>query len=222
MISGNVAINRNIYPEATKVPLTIFFDWPRRKMTLSALSQKRTFAAQKGMSALPQKRPKSDPAGIRDLKDVAKAFKAIKAKSAIFISRGDRSGTHLAELGIWHKDIGIDIEKNKGPWYKAVGQRMSGTLDLAVADNGYVLSDRGTWINLKDKGDLQILVEADKRMFNQYSIILVNSAKHPNVKPEFGQQFIDWLVSLEGQNAIANYKIKGEQLFFPNATDPGA
>jgi|SRR5215831_8511140 tungstate transport system substrate-binding protein len=196
MISGNVAINRNIYPEATKVPLTIFFDWPRRKMTLSALSQKRTFAAQKGMSALPQKRPKSDPAGIRDLKDVAKAFKAIKAKSAIFISRGDRSGTHLAELGIWHKDIGIDIEKNKGPWYKAVGQRMSGTLDLAVADNGYVLSDRG--------------------------IILVNSAKHPNVKPEFGQQFIDWLVSLEGQNAIANYKIKGEQLFFPNATDPGA
>jgi len=191
-------------------------------MTLSALSQKRTFAAQKGMSALPQKRPKSDPAGIRDLKDVAKAFKAIKAKSAIFISRGDRSGTHLAELGIWHKDIGIDIEKNKGPWYKAVGQRMSGTLDLAVADNGYVLSDRGTWINLKDKGDLQILVEADKRMFNQYSIILVNSAKHPNVKPEFGQQFIDWLVSLEGQNAIANYKIKGEQLFFPNATDPGA
>jgi len=99
---------------------------------------------------------------------------------------------------------------------------MSGTLDLAVADNGYVLSDRGTWINLKDKGDLQILVEADKRMFNQYSIILVNSAKHPNVKPEFGQQFIDWLVSLEGQNAIANYKIKGEQLFFPNATDPGA
>jgi len=106
MISGNVAINRNIYPEATKVPLTIFFDWPRRKMTLSALSQKRTFAAQKGMSALPQKRPKSDPAGIRDLKDVAKAFKAIKAKSAIFISRGDRSGTHLAELGIWHKDIG--------------------------------------------------------------------------------------------------------------------
>jgi len=166
--------------------------------------------------------PKSDPAGIRDLKDVAKAFKAIKAKSAPFISRGDRSGTHLAELRIWNKDLGIDIENDRGPWYTSIGQGMGAALHMAAASHGYVLSDRGTWINLKDKGDLQILVEGDNRMFNQYGVILVNPAKHPNVKQDFGQQFINWLVSPEGQKAIANYKINGEQLFFPNATDPGA
>ena len=166
--------------------------------------------------------PKSDPAGIRDLKDVAKAFEAIKAKSATFISRGDRSGTHLAELRIWHKDVGIEIEKDRGSWYTSIGQGMDAALQMAVAGNAYVLSDRATWIHLKNRGDLQILVEDDKRMFNQYGVILVNPAKHPNVKHEFGQQFINWLVSPEGQKAIANYKIEGEQLFVPNATDPSA
>ena len=166
--------------------------------------------------------PKNDPAGIRDLKDVTKAFEAIKAKSATFISRGDRSGTHLAELRIWHKDVGIDIENDRGSWYTSIGQGMDAALQMAVAGNAYVLSDRATWIHLKKRGDLQILVEDDKRMFNQYGAILVNPGKHPNVKHEFGQQFIDWLVSPEGQKAIANYKIKGEQLFFPNATDPSA
>ena len=166
--------------------------------------------------------PKNDPAGIRDLKDVTKAFEAIKAKSATFISRGDRSGTHLAELRIWHKDVGIDIENDRGSWYTSIGQGMDAALQMAVAGNAYVLSDRATWIHLKNRGDLQILVEDDKRMFNQYGVILVNPAKHPNVKHEFGQQFIDWLVSPEGQKAIANYKIEGEQLFIPNATDPSA
>ena len=166
--------------------------------------------------------PKSDPAGIRDLKDVAKAFEAIKAKSATFISRGDRSGTHLAELRIWHKDVGVDIENDRGPWYTSIGQGMDAALQMAVARNAYVLSDRATWIHLKNRGDLQILVENDKRMFNQYGVILVNPAKHPNVKQDFGQQFINWLVSPEGQKAIANYKIEGEQLFVPNATDPSA
>jgi tungstate transport system substrate-binding protein len=166
--------------------------------------------------------PKSDPAGIRDLKDVAKVFEAIKAKSATFISRGDRSGTHLAELRIWHKDVGIEIENDRGSWYTSIGQGMDAALQTAVARNAYVLSDRATWIHIKNRGDLQILVEGDKRMFNQYGVILVNPAKHPNVKQDFGQQFINWLVSPEGQKAIANYKIEGEQLFFPNAIDPNA
>ena len=166
--------------------------------------------------------PKSDPAGIRDLKDVAKAFEAIKAKSATFISRGDSSGTHLVELRIWHKDVGVDIENDRGSWYISTGQGMDAALQMAVAGNAYVLSDRATWIHLKNRGDLQILVEDDKRMFNQYGVILVNPAKHPNVKHELGQQFINWLVSPEGQKAIANYKINGEQLFFPNAIDPNA
>jgi tungstate transport system substrate-binding protein len=166
--------------------------------------------------------PKSDPAGIRDLKDVAKAFKAIKDKQATFISRGDRSGTHFVEQRIWHKDLGIDIENDHGPWYTPIGQGMDAALLMAAASKAYVLSDRATWIHFKNRGDLQILVEDDKRMFNQYGVILVNSAKHPNVKREFGQQFIDWFVSSEGQKAIANYKINGEQLFYPNALDPNA
>ena len=166
--------------------------------------------------------PKSDPAGIRNLNDVAKAFTAIKNKQATFISRGDRSGTHLVELRIWHKDVGVDIENDRGSWYASTGQGMDAALQMAVAGNAYVLSDRATWIHLKNRGDLQILVEDDKRMFNQYGVILVNPAKHPNVKHELGQQFINWLVSPEGQKAIANYKINGEQLFFPNAIDPNA
>jgi len=166
--------------------------------------------------------PKSDPAGIKGMKDIAKALQTIKDKQADFISRGDRSGTHIAELALWNKDAGIDIEKEKGPWYKSIGQGMGAALNTAGASNGYVLSDRGTWLSFKNKGDLQILVEGDKRLFNQYGVTLVNPAKHPNVKKELGQAFIDWLISPEGQKAIASYKINGEQLFYPNASDPSA
>ena len=165
--------------------------------------------------------PKSDPAGIKGMKDVAKAFQTIKAKQQPFISRGDRSGTNTAELKLW-KDAGIDIAKDHGPWYKAIGQGMGAALNTAGAGNAYVLSDRGTWIHFKNKGDLEILVEGDKRMFNQYGVMLVNPAKHPNVKKDLGQQFIDYLVSPEGQKDIANYKINGQQLFYPDANDPSA
>ena len=165
--------------------------------------------------------PKSDHAGINGGKDIVAALKAIKDKGAPFISRGDRSGTHLAELNLW-KLAGIDIEKDKGPWYKSIGQGMGAALNTAGASNAYVLSDRGTWIHFKNKGDLAILVEGDKRMFNQYGVMLVNPAKHPNVKKELGQQFIDYLISPEGQKDIANYKIDGQQLFYPNAEDRGA
>jgi tungstate transport system substrate-binding protein len=123
--------------------------------------------------------PKSDPASIKDMKDVAQAFKIIKDKEATFISRGDRSGTHLAELMLWNKDVGVDIEKERGPWYTSIGQGMDAALHMAAASNGYALTDRGTWIHLKNKGDLQIMVEGDKRMFNQYGVILVN---RPNIQ----------------------------------------
>src|SRR5262245_59658612 len=165
--------------------------------------------------------PKNDPAGIKGMKDITKDVQTIKQKQAPFISRGDRSGTHLAELALW-KDAGIDIENDKGPWYKSVGQGMGAALNTASASNSYVLSDRGTWLSFKNRGELVIAVEGDKRLFNQYGVILVNPAKHPNVKNDLGQQFIDWLVSPEGQKAIANFKINGEQLFYPNALDPNA
>jgi tungstate transport system substrate-binding protein len=165
--------------------------------------------------------PKSDPAGIKGMKDVAKALQTVKSKQATFISRGDRSGTHSAELKLW-KDAGIDIEKDKGPWYKSIGQGMGAALNTAGASNAYVLSDRGTWIHFKNKGDLVVLVEGDKRLFNQYGVMLVNPEKHPNVKKELGQTFVDWVISAEGQKAIAAYKINGQQLFFPNANDAGA
>jgi len=165
--------------------------------------------------------PKSDPARIKGMKDVGAALKAIMAKNAPFISRGDRSGTHIAEINLW-KASGVDIEKEKGPWYKSIGQGMGAALNTAGASNAYVLSDRGTWISFKNKGDLVIAVEGDKRLFNQYGVILVNPEKHPNVRKDLGQRFIDWLVSPEGQKAIANYKINGEQLFYPNANDHSA
>jgi len=165
--------------------------------------------------------PKSDPAGIKGMTDVAEALKAIKSKGAPFISRGDRSGTHIAELDLW-KAAGIDIGKEKGPWYNEIGQGMGAALNTAQAMNAYILSDRGTWISFKNRGDLVISVEGDKRLFNQYGVMLVNPAKHPNVKKELGQNFVDWVISPEGQSAIAGYKIGGEQLFFPNAGTPGA
>jgi len=170
--------------------------------------------------------PKSDPAGVKGTKDIVAALKAIKDKSAPFISRGDRSGTHIAELNLW-KAAGIDIEKGSsakdlGPWYKAIGQGMGAALNTASASNSYVLTDRGTWLSFKNRGDLIIVVEGDKRLFNQYGVMLVNPDKHPTVKKELGQAFIDWLISPEGQKAIADYKINGEQLFYPNANDAGA
>jgi tungstate transport system substrate-binding protein len=165
--------------------------------------------------------PKNDPAGIKGIKDVAKAFTTLKDKKADFISRGDRSGTHSAELRIW-KAAGIDIGKDPGPWYKAIGQGMGATLNTAAASDAYTLSDRATWIHFKNKRDLVILVEGDKRLFNQYGVMLVNPEKHPNVKKDLGQQFIDYLISPEGQKAIANYKVNGQQLFYPNANDPNA
>ena len=165
--------------------------------------------------------PKSDAAGVMGGKDIVVALKAIKARSAPFISRGDRSGTHIAEINLW-KVAGIDIEKDKAVWYKAIGQGMGAALNTASASNAYVLADRGTWLAFRNRGDLAIAVEGDRRLFNQYGVILVNPNKHPTVKQQGGQQFIDWLVSLEGQRAIASYKINGEQLFYPNADEPGA
>ena len=165
--------------------------------------------------------PKSDPAGVKG-RDIVAAFKVIKAKAAPFISRGDRSGTHAAELALW-KTAGIDVAgTDKGPWYKEIGQGMGAALNTASAVDAYVLADRGTWLSFKNRGDLDIIVEGDNKLFNQYGAILVNPAKHPHVKKEYGQAFIDWLISAEGQKAIADYKINGQQLFFPNAAVPGA
>ncbi len=165
--------------------------------------------------------PKSDPAGIKGMKDIGNALRVVRDKRASFVSRGDRSGTHIAELSLW-KDSGIDIDKDKGRWYKSVGQGMGAALNTAEAAEAYVLSDRATWIHFRNKGDLQIVVEGDKRMFNQYGVMLVNPDKHPNVKKILGPQFIDYLISPDGQKDIANYRIGGEQLFHPNANDPGA
>jgi tungstate transport system substrate-binding protein len=159
--------------------------------------------------------PKSDPAGVKG-KDIVTALKAIEAKGAPFVSRGDRSGTHAAELALWIV-AGIDIAGAKGAWYREIGQGMGAALNAASAMNAYVLSDRGTWISFKNRGDLDIVVEGDKRLFNQYGVVLVNPEKHPSVKKDLGQTFVDWLISPEGQAAIAGYKIDGQQLFFPNA-----
>jgi tungstate transport system substrate-binding protein len=164
--------------------------------------------------------PKDDPAGVKG-KDIETAVKTIQAKAAPFVSRGDRSGTHAAELALW-KQAGIDITASKGPWYREIGQGMGAALNTASAMNGYVLSDRGTWISFKNRGDLDIVVEGDKRLFNQYGVMLVNPEKYPSVKKDFGQAFIDWLISSEGQAAIAGYKIDGQQLFFPDAGKKGS
>jgi tungstate transport system substrate-binding protein len=164
--------------------------------------------------------PRGDPAGVKG-QDILAALKAIKANAAPFVSRGDRSGTHIAELKLWD-EAGIDIAADRGPWYREIGQGMGAALNMGSAANAYVLSDRGTWLAFKNRGDLVILVEGDKRLFNQYGVILVNPQKHRNVKADLGQQFIDWLISPEGQTAIAGYKINGAQLFYPNADDPGA
>jgi tungstate transport system substrate-binding protein len=163
--------------------------------------------------------PKSDPAHVRGMNNIAEALQKIKEANAPFVSRGDRSGTHTAELKLW-QDAGIDIEKDHGDWYKSIGQGMGAALNMAQASNAYVLSDRGTWLHFRNKGDLEIVVQGDKRMFNQYGVILVNPQKCPNVRAQLGQQFVDWLVSPDGQKTIADYKIDGERLFYPNANDP--
>jgi tungstate transport system substrate-binding protein len=165
--------------------------------------------------------PKSNAAGINGTKDIVAALKTIRSKRVPFISRGDRSGTHAAELALW-KLAGIAIAKEKGPWYKEIGQGMGAALNTASASNAYVLADRGTWLSFKNRGELVIAVEGDKRLFNQYGVMLVNPARHKHVKKEMGQAFIDWLISAEGQKAIAGYRIGGRQLFFPNADVPGA
>ncbi len=170
--------------------------------------------------------PKSDPAGVKGSKDIVGALKAIRTKSAPFISRGDKSGTHSAELNLW-RAAGIDVggggktSIGLGPWYKEIGQGMGAALNTASASNAYVLADRGTWLAFRNRGELEIVVEGDNKLFNQYGVILVNPEKHPTVKKAEGQAFIDWLVSPEGQKAIADYQVNGQQLFFPNANASG-
>ena len=159
--------------------------------------------------------PKSDPAQAAGL-DVLQGLRRIAAAKAPFISRGDKSGTHAAELRYW-KDAGLDLDVVKWEWYKEIGQGMGPALNTASAQNAYVLSDRGTWLSFANRGDLAVLVAGDPRLFNQYGAMLVNPAKHPHVKAADGRAFVDWLVSPEGQKAIADYRIDGQQLFFPNA-----
>jgi len=163
--------------------------------------------------------PKSDPAKARG-KDVLEGLKKIAAAGAPFASRADKSGTHAAELRYW-KAAGIDPTQGKTAWYKETGSGMGPTLNTASAMNAYALTDRGTWLSFKNRGELEIVVEGDQRLFNQYGVMLVNPAKHAHVKKEAGQKFVDWIVSPAGQAAIAAYKIGGEQLFFPNAARGG-
>jgi tungstate transport system substrate-binding protein len=163
--------------------------------------------------------PKEDQAKAKG-RDILDGLRKVAAAKVPFVSRGDRSGTHAAELRYW-KEAGIDLQAQKREWYKEIGQGMGPALNTAAAMNGYVLADRGTWLSFKNRGDLAILVEGDTRLFNQYGVMLVNPAKHPHVKAADGRAFIDWLVSPEGQGAIAGYKIGGEQLFFPNAAGSG-
>jgi tungstate transport system substrate-binding protein len=165
--------------------------------------------------------PKSDPAKIAGSKDILDALKKIRDAGAPFVSRGDRSGTHIAELDLW-KAAGTDIAKDKGPWYRDTGQGMGPALNTASSMGAYLLADRGTWLAFKNRGELAILVEGDKRLFNQYGVMLVNPEKHASVKRGEGQAFVDWVVSPEGQKTIADYRINGEQLFYPNANQPGA
>jgi tungstate transport system substrate-binding protein len=163
--------------------------------------------------------PAADPARIAGLGDTAEALRRIAAARAPFISRGDRSGTHAAELRLWRL-AGVDPASGRGQWYREVGQGMGPALNTAAAQGAYILADRGTWLSFRNRQDQRILIEGDARLFNQYGIMLVNAQRHPHVKAADGQRFIDWLVSSAGQAAIASYRINGEQLFFPNADKP--
>ncbi len=160
--------------------------------------------------------PQDDPAGVGGGQDAAAALRKIAGAEAPFASRGDDSGTHKAELKLW-REAGVDVEAASGTWYRETGSGMGPTLNTAAGMGAYALTDRGTWLSFQNRGDLEVLVQGDNRLFNQYGVILVNPEKHPNVKAELGQRFVDWLVGKEGQAAIASYRINGEQLFFPNA-----
>jgi len=162
--------------------------------------------------------PKSDPANIAGSKDILDALRKIELSQSPFASRGDKSGTHGAELRYW-KAARVDLDAKKGPWYRDTGSGMGPTLNTASSMNAYVLADRGTWLAFRNRGELAILVEGDQKLFNQYGVMLVNPARHPHVKKDLGQTFVDWVVSPQGQAAIANYKIEGQQLFFPNAKE---
>jgi tungstate transport system substrate-binding protein len=159
--------------------------------------------------------PKTDPAKLSGNKDVIESLKKIAASQSPFASRGDKSGTHAAELRYW-KQADIDPQTGKGSWYRETGSGMGPTLNTASAMSAYAFTDRGTWLSFKNRGDLGVVVEGDTKLFNQYGIMLVNPAKHAHIKKELGQAFINWITSPEGQSAIANYKIEGQQLFFPN------
>lgn len=160
--------------------------------------------------------PKSDPAKIAGTKDIVAGYQKIASAKAPFASRGDKSGTHAAELRLW-KAAAIDPQTGKGTWYRETGSGMGPTLNTASSMNAYAFTDRGTWLSFKNRGDLVIVVEGDQQLFNQYGIMLVNPAKHAHVKKEQSQTFVDWVISAEGQKAIADYKIGADQLFFPNA-----
>ena len=164
--------------------------------------------------------PRADPAGVGGGKDIVAALRRIKVTASPFVSRADRSGTHLAEIELW-EIASVAIDKEKGPWYRETGQGMGPALNAASAMGTYILSDRATWLAFRNRGDLTVVVQGDPRLFNQYGVILVNPQKHANVKRAAGQAFINWIVSTEGQSAIADYKIGGEQLFYPNAGQPG-
>jgi tungstate transport system substrate-binding protein len=160
--------------------------------------------------------PAADPAHVAGGKDVIAAFRGIAAAGAPFVSRGDRSGTHEAELRCW-KEAGITVGAARDSWYREIGQGMGPALNMAASMDAYLLADRGTWLSFRNRGALAILVEGDRRLFNPYGVMLVNPAKHPNVKVADGQAFVDWLISAEGQGTIAQYRIGGQQLFFPDA-----
>jgi tungstate transport system substrate-binding protein len=163
--------------------------------------------------------PAPDPAGVAGLRDTSDALRRIAAARAPFVSRGDRSGTHAAELRLWQL-AGVDPVAGRGQWYREVGQGMGPALNSAAAQNAYILADRGTWLSFRNRQDLRILVEGDARLFNQYGVMLVNPRRHPHVKAADGQRFIDWILSPAGQGAIASHRINDAQLFFPNATQP--
>jgi tungstate transport system substrate-binding protein len=165
--------------------------------------------------------PQPDPAGIKGMKDAVAALARIAATQTPFISRGDDSGTHKLELSLWQA-AGIDVRQASGSWYREAGSGMGATLNTTSGLDGYTISDRGTWISFKNKGKLAILVEGDPRLFNQYGVILVNPAKHAHVQAKEGQAFIDWLTSDQGQKAIADFRIEGQQMFFPNAKKGGS
>ncbi len=165
--------------------------------------------------------PMADPAGVAGMREAAAALEKVAGAQAPFASRGDDSGTHKKELGLW-KTAGVDVTAQSGTWYRETGSGMGATLNTGIGMDAYILTDRGTWLSFKNRGDHKVLVEGDPVLFNQYGVILVNPEKHPHVKAELGQKFIDWVISAEGQKAIGAFKINGEQLFTPNASKGGA